>query len=52
MDATLLAVILLAIWRTPLWGQRVLSFMRDLDAYRADRFTRRPGVTTHPRKEL
>jgi hypothetical protein len=33
----ILGVILLVLWRAPVWGQRVLAFLRDWDDYRGDR---------------
>lgn len=35
MDAPVIALILVVVWRAPVWGQRVLAFLRDLDNYRA-----------------
>ena len=34
-------VVLLVVWVLPIWGRRVLGFLRDLDAYRAERSRRR-----------
>lgn len=30
-------LLLLVLWRAPLWGSRVLDFLCDLHAYRAER---------------
>lgn len=34
-------LVLLVVWALPVWGRRVLAFLRDLDAYRAERGRRR-----------
>ena len=34
-------IVLLVVWVLPIWGRRVLAFLRDLDAYRAERSRRR-----------
>jgi len=36
MSGYVLAV-LTVIWMAPVWGSRVLGFLRDLDAYRTSR---------------
>jgi hypothetical protein len=36
-SAIVLLVVLVAVWRLPAFGHRVLTFLRDLRSYRAGR---------------
>lgn len=40
MTEFLITVVVLARWNAPVWGQRLLAFLRDLDRFRDERHQR------------